>query len=99
MVSLPTPKCLGVTQGSLGVVWLVLGPHHGDSHTHGSRCGGWAPKGSYGCPNGVELVSGHHQECSGVLKLVMELHHVSQGGNQEEFRDDGASVWISPCEF
>ena len=28
MVSLPTPKCPGVTQGSPGVVWLVLGPHH-----------------------------------------------------------------------
>ena len=24
-----------------------------------------------------------HQECPGVLKLVMGLHHVSQGGNQE----------------
>ena len=33
MVSLSTPKCPGVTQGSPGVVWLVLGPLHGDSHT------------------------------------------------------------------
>ena len=40
-----------------------------------------------------------HQECPGVVKLVMELHHVSQGGKQEEFRDGGASVWASPCEF
>ena len=39
--SLPTPKCPG-TQGSPGVVWLVLGPHH--SHTQGSRCGGRATK-------------------------------------------------------
>ena len=33
------------------------------------------------------------------MKLVMGLHHVSQGGNQREFRDGGASVWASPCEF
>ena len=38
---------------------------------------------------------GLHQECSGVVKLVMELHHVSQGGNQEEFWDGGASMWVS----
>ena len=42
---------------------------------------------------------GLHQECLGVVKLVMELHHVSQGGNQGEFLDSGASVWASPCEF
>ena len=35
----------------------------------------------------------------GVVKLVMELHHVSQGGKQGELRDGGASVWASPCEF
>ena len=40
-----------------------------------------------------------HQECLGVVKLVMELHHVSQGGKQGEFRDGGANVWASPCEF
>ena len=40
-----------------------------------------------------------HQECPGVVKLVMELYHVSQGGKQGEFRDGGASVWASPCEF
>ena len=40
-----------------------------------------------------------HQECPGVVKLVMELHHVSQGGKQGEFRNGGASVWASPCEF
>ena len=33
-----------VIEGSLEVVWLVLGPHHGDSHIPGSRCGGRAPK-------------------------------------------------------
>ena len=26
------------------MVWLVLGPHHGDSHTQGSRCGGVLPR-------------------------------------------------------
>ena len=40
-----------------------------------------------------------HQECPRVVKLVMELHDVSQGGNQVEFQDDEASVWASPCEF
>ena len=42
---------------------------------------------------------GLHQECPGVVKLAMELHHVSQGGKQGEFQDGGASVWASPCEF
>ena len=42
---------------------------------------------------------GLHQECPGVVKLVMELHHVSQGDKQGEFRDGGASVWASPCKF
>ena len=40
-----------------------------------------------------------HQECPRVVKLVMELHHVSQGSNQEEFWDGEASVWASPCGF
>ena len=44
------------------------------------------------CPGGMELVLGLHQECFGVVKLVMKLHHVSQGGKQGEFRDGGASV-------
>ena len=44
VVSFPTPKCPGMTQGSLGVVWLVLGPYHGDSHTQGNRYRGCAPK-------------------------------------------------------
>ena len=42
---------------------------------------------------------GLHQECPGVVKLVMELYHVSQGGKQGDLRDGGASVWASPCEF
>ena len=42
---------------------------------------------------------GLHQECLGMVKLVMELHHVSQGDKQGEFRDGEASVWASPCEF
>ena len=33
-----------------------------------------------------------HQECYRVVKLVMELYHVSQGGKQGEFRDGGGSV-------
>ena len=40
-----------------------------------------------------------YQECPGVVKLVMELHHMSQGGNEGEFRDGGVSVLASPCEF
>ena len=44
-------------------------------------------------------VLGLHQECPRVVKLVMGLHHVSQGGKQGEFQDGGASVWASPCEF
>ena len=35
---------------------------------------------------------GLHQECLGVVKLVMELHDVSQGGKQGEFRDGRTSV-------
>ena len=120
VVSLPTPKCPYVTQGSPGVVWLVLEPHHGDSRTQGSRCGGQAskerlgcpksghgcperhhecPESSHGCPSGVELVLRLHQECPGVVKLVMEIHCVSQEGKQGEFRDSGVSVCASPCEF
>ena len=60
-----------------------------------ARC----PKSGHGCPGGMELVLGLHQECSGVVKLVMELHYMSQGGKQGYFRDGGARVWASPCEF
>ena len=42
---------------------------------------------------------GLHQECPKVVKLVMELHHVSQVGKQGELLDGGASVWASPCKF
>ena len=35
---------------------------------------------------------GLHQECPGVVNLVMELHHVSQGSKQGEFWDGGISV-------
>ena len=65
----------------------------------GSKSGHGCPIKYHGCPGGVELVLGLHQECSRVVKLVMELHHVSQGGKQGESGDDGASVWASPCEF
>ena len=36
---------------------------------------------------------GLHQECLGVVKIVMELHRMSQGGKQREFRDGGGNVW------
>ena len=49
-------------------------------------------KRGHGCPSGVELVLELHREYLGVVKLVMELHHVSQGGNQGELRDGGVSV-------
>ena len=57
------------------------------------------PKSGHGCPSGMELVLGLHQECPGMVKLVIELHHVSQGGNQGESSDGGAIMWASPCEF
>ena len=57
------------------------------------------PKNSHRCPSGMELVLELHQECPGMVKLVMGLHHVSQGGKQGEFLDGGAGVWASPCEF
>ena len=63
------------------------------------KSGHGCPESGHGCPGGVELVLRLHQEYSGVMKLVMELHHVSQGHKEGEFRDGGASVWASPCEF
>ena len=61
--------------------------HHGcPGSDHG------CPGIGHGYPSGVELVLGLHQECSGVVKLMMELHHVSQVGNQGELRDGGANV-------
>ena len=43
---------------------------------------------------------GLHLECPLVVKLLMELHHMNQGGiEQGEFRDGGTSVWASLCEF
>ena len=50
------------------------------------------PKSGHGCPGRVELVLGLHQECPMVVKLVIEFHHVSQGGKQGEFRDGEANV-------
>ena len=83
------------------MVWLVLGPHHGDSQGRLGclKCGHGCPESGHGCPGGMELELGLHQECPGMVKLVMALHHMSQGGNQGEFRDGGASVWASPYEF
>ena len=57
------------------------------------------PKSGHGCPGGMELVLELHQEYPRVVKLVMELHHVSEGGKQGEFWDGGACVWALPCEF
>ena len=97
MVSLSTPKSPSVTQGSPGVVWLVLGPHHRDSHTQGSRCGGRATKDDFGSPRVVKLLMGlHHQICKKV-KFMMELHH----GNPKECEASiGASTYGLPhlCE-
>ena len=56
-------------------------------------------KSGHECSDGVELVLGLLQECPGVVKLVIELHHVSQEGKQGEFRDGGANVWTSSYEF
>ena len=64
-----------------------LGRHHGCFES------------SHGCSDGTELVLGLHQECPGVVKLVMEFHQVSQVDNQGEFRDGGASMWALSCEF
>ena len=47
----------------------------------------------------VKLVHGLHSRSPKVVKLVMELHHMSQEDNQKEFGDGGASVWASACEF
>ena len=46
----------------------------------------------------MELVLKLHQECSGVVKLVMAFHHMSHGGDQGEFQDGATSMWASPCE-
>ena len=56
-------------------------------------------KSGHRCLSGVELVLGLHQECPEVVKLMIGLYHMSQGGNQGEFWDGGASMWASPCEF
>ena len=64
-----------------------------------SKSGHGCPGSGHKCPRGEEQVLGLYQECPRVVKLVMELHHVSQGSNQGEFRDGKASVWASPCEF
>ena len=35
-----------------------------------------------------------------MVKLLMELHHVSQEGiEQGKFRDGGTNVWALPCRF
>ena len=69
------------------VMWLVLGSYNGGlPHPRESvwrpgfqeRLG--CPKNGHECPGGVELVLGLHQKCPEVVRLVMELHHVSQGG-------------------
>ena len=76
MVSLPTPKCPGVTQGSPGVVWLVLGPHHGDSHTQGRRCGGRATKDGLGVQGDAMGVPG---DTMGVPGVAMDDPRVAMG--------------------
>ena len=39
----PLPSILVSDKKSPKQVWLVLGPHHGDSHTQGSQCSGRDP--------------------------------------------------------
>ena len=67
--------------------WVSRETHHG------------CLRNGHGCHDRMELELRLHQECPEMVKLVMELHHVSQGGKQRKFRDGGASVWASPCEF
>ena len=53
----------------------------------------------HGCLCGVKLVLGLHQECFEVVKLMMELHYMSQGGDQrEEFWNGRATIWDLPYE-
>ena len=52
-----------------------------------------------GCPNSGYGCLGRHLGCLDGVKLVLGLHHVSQGGDQGKFLDGEASVWASPCEF
>ena len=40
------------------------------------------PGSGHGCPGGVELMLRLYQKCPGVVKLVMGLHYVNQGGKQ-----------------
>ena len=40
-----------------------------------------------------------YQDCLGVVKLVMESHHVSQVGNQGELQDGRASARALLYEF
>ena len=49
----------------------------------------------HGCPSGMELVLGLHQEYPRMVKLVTGLYHMGQEDNQGEFRDGGASLWAS----
>ena len=63
-----TSKYPGMTQMSPKVVWLMLGPHHGDSHIQGSRCGGRAPKEGLGLPRVARGVPG---DTMGVLGVAM----------------------------
>ena len=37
------------------------------------------PKSGHGCLGRVKLILRLHQECPGVMKLVMQLYYVSQG--------------------
>ena len=58
------------------MVWLVLGPHHGDSHTQGSRCGGRAPKKGYGVPR---VAMGVPTDTMGVPEVAIDDSEVAMG--------------------
>ena len=58
------------------MVWLVLGPHHGDSHTQGRRCGGRATKDGEGIPREAMGVPG---DTMGVLGLAMDDPRMAMG--------------------
>ena len=53
----------------------------------------------------VKLVLGLYHRCLknlhgyfGIVKLVIGLHHVNQGGDHREFWNGEANIWASPYE-
>ena len=50
----------------------------------------------HGCPKVVKLILRPYYRYSKVMKLILRLHLVSQGGHKREFQSGEASVWASP---